>query len=83
MTNEIDEQGPTARRLDLSFRETMIVLASLHHWQEDLQVPERLYPLYYFFDDVEPYSASEIEDICERINQAWLAPGGSSSATRD
>ena len=65
------EHGPM-KQFDLSLREVVLVLAALHHWQEDLGHPERVWHLSYFFDDFEPYDAGEIESVCERLNETWF-----------
>lgn len=56
--------------MKLSDKELATVLAALRYWQQDLANAQGddEGPISPHFEDVEPLSAGEIDDLCERLN---------------
>ena len=54
---------------DLNDRERATVLAALRYWQDEMSphAPAATYPEH-FAGGVEPLTAGEIDDLCERLN---------------
>ncbi len=53
--------------MKLSDRELATLLAALRYWQQDLTESEEG-PISEHFEDVEPLTVEEIDDLCERLN---------------
>jgi hypothetical protein len=54
--------------VQLSERELATVLAALRYWQEEMSPHDNAASCSEHFGEVEPLTADEIDDFCERLN---------------
>ena len=58
------------KRVELTDREIALVLAALRNWQNDAEDFDMVEVFSGHFEDYEPLSDEEIDDLCQRINFA-------------
>jgi hypothetical protein len=54
--------------MELTNKETATVLAALRYWQDETRDYPELMDDFDHFEDIEPLTDQEINDLCERIN---------------